>query len=148
MNPGASPPPADAETVGIAPWGAFPRAVERRVPWSFPHDSDDVTGNYRAVEHRGEEDHLPGKFCDFDGNVLNLPVRDRQDEYLEWVVRRNSEGKLTKAIFVAEGYDYYAALFAHDEQRVVEMYQEFTGVSQLSADDLPLNKPLSLFETN
>jgi hypothetical protein len=136
VDPVDSPPPQDAETIGIAPWGAFPRAVERRSPWPFPHDPDDVEGNYRAVEHLGDEDHRSGDFRDFDGNPLNLPVRDRQDEYLEWVVRRNSEGKITKAIFVAEGYDYYAALFDHDEQRVVEMYKEFTGVSRLTADDL------------
>jgi hypothetical protein len=136
VDPVASPPPEDAETIGIAPWGGFPRAVERQAPWPFPSDPDDVTGNHRAVEHLGEEDHYDGEFRDFDGNRLDLPVRDRQDEYLEWVVRRNSEGKITKAIFVAEGYDYYAALFNYDEQRVVEMYQQFTGVTQLSADDL------------
>ena len=136
VDPVVSPPPDDAKTVGIAPWGAFPRAVERRGPWQFPHDPDDVTGNYRAVEHLGDEDHQPGEFRDVDGNRLELPVRDRQDEYCEWVVRRNSEGKITKAIFVAEGYDYYSTLFEHDEQQVVAMYQRYTGVTNLSADDL------------
>lgn len=136
VDPVVSPPPDGAETVAIAPWGAFPRAVERRAPWPFPHDPDDVNGNYRAVEHLGDEDHRAGEFRDVDGNLLNLPVRDRQDEYLEWVVRRNSEGKITKAIFVAEGYDYYSTLFKHDEERVVEMYKDYTGVNQLTADDL------------
>jgi hypothetical protein len=136
VDPVASPPPANAETVGIAPWGGFPRAVERRAPWSFPQDPDDVTGIFRAVEHHGEGDHAPGEFRDFDGTRLDLPVRDRQDEYVEWVVRRDSTGKITKAIFVAEGYDYYDALFDHDEQLVASMYREFTGVSQITADDL------------
>lgn len=147
-NPIANEPPPSAETVGISPWGAFPRAVERKAPWSLPHDPDDVTGNYRAVEHRGEEDHRAGTFRDFEGNTLSLRVRDRQDEYLEWVVRRNSDGKIRQAIFVAEGYDYYSALFDHDEQRVVEMYREFTSVSSITADGLRAAKGIKRYFLN
>jgi hypothetical protein len=136
VNPVRIPPPAGAETINIVPWSAFPRAVERRAPWQLPPDENDVTGIYRASEHLGEEDHRPGQFSDFDGNPLRLPVRHRQDEYCEWVVRKNPEGKITKAIFVAEGYDYFSTLFRHDEQRVVELYRDFTELNHLTADDL------------
>ena len=86
VDPVMDPPPSAAVTTAIAPWGGFPRAVKRGAPWTeLPHDVDDPTGVYRAVEHLGEEDHRPGVFIDKDDNILHLPVRDRQDEYLELI---------------------------------------------------------------
>lgn len=124
------------ETLNIAPWGAFPRAVQRRAPWNeFDADEADPDGSYRASEVLGEEDHRSGVFVDGDGNRLRLPARHRQDEYLEWVGRRTN-GKLTKAIFVAEGYDYYDALFEHDEAQAVDLYRELTEDAAIQADDL------------
>ncbi|HEU0134268.1 MAG TPA: hypothetical protein VFR28_05555 [Allosphingosinicella sp.] len=135
-NPALSPPPAEAQTVAIAPWGAFPKAVDREAPYDLPDDPVDPDGSLRAAEHRGSEDLGNRQLQDRNGNPLDLPVRDRQDEYCEWAVRRNSEGKMTKAIFVAEGYDYFDALFSHDERAVVDLYREFTENASLTADDL------------
>lgn len=136
VNPLITPPPMSGEILPIAPWNAFPRAVERRAPWPFPHDPDDINGKYRAAEDLGTEDYGKGIFKDLDGNALQMPSRHRQDEYLEWVMRRNNEGKIIKAIFVAEGYDYYTKLFEKDTPLVVDMYKDFTGVNQITADDL------------
>ena len=136
-DPTKSPPPASAATVPIQAWNAFPRAVVRRAPWNeFPPEEGDLDGSYRAAEVHGDEDHRPGTFVDSDGNALVLPVRHRQDEYLEWTARRNGEGKIIKLSFVAEGYDYFSELFEHNEKTVVELYREFTGVSSIVADDL------------
>jgi hypothetical protein len=96
----------------------------------------DPDGNYRAVEHLGEEDHPAGVFVDRHNRVLHLPVRDRQDEYLEWSARRDEQGRITKITFVAEGYDYFSELFAHDEGRALELYKDFTGLPDLKVDDL------------
>jgi hypothetical protein len=137
VNPVADVVPTGAATGPINSWGGFPRAVLRGAPWTeFPQSSDDPTGVYRAVEHLGDEDHAPGKFLDENGNVLVLPVRDRQDEYLEWAIRQNADGKIIKITFVAEGYDYFSELFDKDEERVVDLYEEFTGVANITADDL------------
>lgn len=136
VNPVVTQPDPAAETLAIAPWGGFPRAVERRAPWNFPTDPDDLTGIFRAVEETGAEDVGEATFFDSEGKVLELPVRHRQDEYLEWAVRRNQQGKITSIIFVAEGYDYFSALFRHDEQLVTEIYRDFTGVNSIVADDL------------
>lgn len=137
VDPTKSAPPSEAVTVPIQAWTGFPRAVVRRGPWTefAPVDGDD-DGTKRAVEHLGDEDHRPGQFVDRHGNVLDFPVRDRQDEYLEWVARRNGEGKITKITFVAEGYDYFGELFKHDEKTVVDLYRDFTGVLGINADDL------------
>jgi hypothetical protein len=137
VDPTKSPPPADANTVPIQAWNGFPRAVVRAGPWKeFPPVEGDIDGNHRAVEHLGDEDHRPGKFVDRHGNVLDLPARDRQDEYLEWVAKRNNDGKIVKLTFVAEGYDYFSELFEHDEKTAVQLYRDLTGVSSITADDL------------
>jgi len=136
VNPVDFNPPETADVVNIAPWGGFPRAVDKKAPWPFPNDPGDINGSYRAVEHQGQEDIGDDILKDDNGKLLNLPVRDRQDEYLEWVVRRNPEGKIIKAIFVAEGYDYYSSLFKYDEQAVVDLYRKFTGVTSIVANDL------------
>lgn len=129
--------PNDAETIPVQAWSGFPRAVKRRVPWKdLPHAADDPDGIYRAVEHLGDEDFQPGVFVDQHDRVLHLPVRDRQDEYLEWAAVRNDDNEITKLTFVAEGYDYYSELFDSDEQRVLDLYKEATGLSSLKVDDL------------
>ena len=141
VNPAVTPPPQDATTTAIAPWGGFPRAVVRRAPWTeYPQNPDDPSGIFRAVEHLGDEDHRPGLFVDQDNTVLDLPVRDRQDEYLEWAVRCNPDGQITKIIFVAEGYDYFTELFDKDERRVLEIYKDFTENTSLQVDDLRAKK--------
>lgn len=126
-----------AETIAIRAWGAFPRAVVRRGPWNeFKPTQVDPTGIYHAVEHLGDEDFGAGTFIDSRDSVLHLPVRDRQDEYVEWHADRDSTGNIIKLSFVAEGYDYFAKLFEHDEQRVVEIYKELIGESAIKADQL------------
>ncbi|SXF12081.1 Uncharacterised protein [Klebsiella variicola] len=137
VNPSVTPIPIGAETIAVQAWSGFPRAVVRSAPWdNLPHSDTDPDGRYRAVEHLGDEDHQPGVFVDQYDRILHLPVRDRQDEYLEWAAVRNSDHKITKLTFVAEGYDYYSALFENDEQRVLDLYKDATGLSALKVDDL------------
>lgn len=141
IDPVATPPETDGETVAVSPWGAFPRAVRRRGPWTeFPPVDGDREGIHRAAEDLGEEDHPEGVFVDGENKVLHLPVRHRQDEYLEWVARRSKEGKINKVAFVAEGYDYYATLFKYDEGRALDLYRDFTGDNSIRVDDLRARK--------
>lgn len=138
VHPGREAIPATAKTIPIQPWGAFPRAVDRQAPWStdFPPVQGDADGTLRAVEDLGDHDHRRGHFEDSDGKILQLPVRHRQDEYLEWSAERDAQGNLTRITFVAEGYDYFSALYDADEKAVVDLYREFTGIKGLNADDL------------
>lgn len=126
-----------AQTVAVRAWGGFPRAVVRAAPWTnFAPTTVDPTGIYRAVEHLGDEDFRAGTFIDAQDRVLHLPVRDRQDEYLEWHAVRDAAGKIVKLTFVAEGYDYYSRLFEVDEQRVVDLYKDAIGDSSITTDQL------------
>ena len=134
VDPTVEEPPADADVLNIQAWSGFPRAVERR-DWSeiaSQFDPVDPDGRYRAVEGVGDEDHRPGVFTDFFGTQLSLPVRHRQDEYLEWEVAQDGRS----VAFVSEGYDYYSALFAEDERAVVDLYREYTGNESIMPDDL------------
>lgn len=137
VDPTVDPPPPGAETLPISAWGAFPHAVAVRAPWAeFPTDDSDPDGRHRAVEHLGDEDHGDGVFVDGQGRMLDLPVRDRQDEYLEWSATRDSAGRITRLTFVAEGYDYFAALFAEDEVGTAKLFGDLTGLSNLTPDHL------------
>lgn len=136
-NPVEEKVPASAETMAVRAWGGFPRAVVRRGPWNeFAPTETDPNGIYRAVQHLGDEDFAPGIFVDAQNRVLHLPVRDRQDEYLEWNIKQDSDGKISKITFVAEGYDYFSKLFERDEKKVVEIYKDFLGNKSIDADSL------------
>jgi hypothetical protein len=132
VDPTVTAPPNNAETIPVPAWPGFPLAVTRQ-KWpniTLNPDIDDPDGYYRAVEHFGHEDI--GGLLDRFGNPLSYPVRDRQDEYLEWAVAPDRR----KITFVAEGYDYYSALFRDNEQAVVDIYKEFTQNNTITADDL------------
>lgn len=149
VDPTVTEVPKDAQTVPVQAWGGFPRAVKRRGPWTeFAPQDDDPDGNYRAVEHLGDEDHHPGVFKDAHGHVLHLPVRDRQDEYLEWAAVRNAQNKITKLTFVAEGYDYYSTLFKTDAERVRQLYEDATGLKSLKVDDLRAKDGIYRYRTD
>jgi hypothetical protein len=64
--------------------------------------------------------------------------RDVQDEYCEWRVIKNADGKITKITFVTETPEYWEQLWAVDPGRVVELYRELVGdpsVSQAELED-------------
>lgn len=141
VDPVVSPPPPNATTTPISAWGAFPQRVERLTPWaSLAPLPDDPDGRWRAADHHGLEDYQdPPTFIDQHGQPLEstlLETRDRQDEYLEWTVRRDADGKMIRAIFVAEGYDYFAALFDSQPETVVDLYRELAEDNSITIDDL------------
>ncbi|MGC6329003.1 hypothetical protein [Rhizorhabdus sp. FW153] len=135
-HPLYQPVPPNAETVALKPWSGFPRFVDRHAPWPLPPIPHDLDGSLRTVEDLGDHDYAPGRFVDGDGDPVDLPVRHRQNEYLEWAARRGADGRLSSITFVAEGHDYFSALFDADERAVVELYQRFTGVPGITADAL------------
>ena len=62
-----------------------------------------------------------------------------QDEYCEWVAKRNSAGKITEVIFTSEPPEYYDFLFFHSnesQELLVQLYRRITGVNSISISDL------------
>ena len=133
--------PDGAETLSTAQWFGFPQSVERR-DWpdiTQVQNIDDPQGFYRAVEDLGNEDIGNARIYDRQGHLYELPVRHRQDEYLEWQVSANQR----EITFVSEGYDYFSALFDADEDAVVSLYRKFLRTDAVTADDL--RAPQGLF---
>ncbi|WP_354637440.1 hypothetical protein [Kitasatospora camelliae] len=53
--------------------------------------------------------------------------RDVQDEYCEWSVTRNPEGKITQVTFTCEGPEYWSLLGQADPDAVLRLYREFVS---------------------
>lgn len=61
--------------------------------------------------------------------------RDTQDEYCEWSIRRNAEGKMVRIVFCNEGPEYFRFLGDHQPDTLLRLYQEHNpGVGIESAD--------------
>ncbi|GAB1542867.1 hypothetical protein NUACC21_55410 [Scytonema sp. NUACC21] len=63
--------------------------------------------------------------------------RGWQDEYCEWSVTRNSEGKITKVMFTCENREYWYALWDVEPAVVLRLYQELVE-PQVQLEDLYL----------
>ena len=62
-----------------------------------------------------------------------------QDEYCEWVVKRNTQNKITSVVFTSEPPEYYDFLFYHSADSrnlLVQLYREITGVASIQLEDL------------
>lgn len=58
-----------------------------------------------------------------------------QDEYCEWHVTKNSEGKITKVEFTSEGPEYWSFLAEHDPDALLALYHQFVDPA-VRLDDL------------
>ena len=62
-----------------------------------------------------------------------------QDEYCEWVVKRNSQNKITSVLFTSEPPEYYDFLFNQSDASrdlLVKLYREITGSISVQLSDL------------
>lgn len=50
--------------------------------------------------------------------------RDLHEEYCEWEVARNPEGKVVRVTFTCETEDYYNFLFDHDQALLLQLYHQ------------------------
>jgi hypothetical protein len=60
--------------------------------------------------------------------------RNRQFEYCEWVVARDSRGKITRVTFTSETVEYWQSLWETDEERVLALYRRLVSPSVPMAD--------------
>jgi hypothetical protein len=57
-----------------------------------------------------------------------------QDEYCEWYVERDGNGKIIRVTFTSEGPEYWDFLAANFPQKLVELYQELIDPAVVLAD--------------
>lgn len=102
-------------------WTAFPNRiliqytnVGQRTQWQYADEGPPASDNYRPFGPRGW-----------------------QDEYCEWSVTHNAEGKITRVMFTCENREYWYTLWDIDPNVVLRLYQELVG-SQVKLEDLYL----------
>jgi hypothetical protein len=62
-------------------------------------------------------------------------AREHQDEYCEWSVERNGDGKITRVTFTSEVREYWELTAERDPDLLLSLYHEFVDPST-SIDDL------------
>jgi len=97
-------------------------AGEKGLTWmGFPRD----------VFLPGRRDDKPAAYELADSDPA---LRDPQNEYFEWRVDRDSDGKITKVTFVTEFRQYYVELWEVDRDAVVKIYRDLVSPSVQEAD--------------
>ncbi len=152
-------------------WGAFPNRLNqffgeasalpenpyrlgRKAVWELA-DSGSFTDN---AQKKHPFPQVPRKFCpqaDWKGPLQEMgPFGPRgwQDEYCEWSVTRNSNGKIKRVDFTCENPEYWYSLWRIDPRRVAELIQEILNFGlpegspdavKVTVEDLQLRDPIT-----
>jgi hypothetical protein len=119
FNPRTTNVPEGAPTVPIF-WTTYPN----RVRYTFPQ-----AGRRKLWEYA--DNGTP------DPNYYPTGPRGWQDEYAEWSVTRNAEGKITKVSFTSETREYWYALWDVSPNAVLRLYKQLIS-EQVKLEDLYL----------
>jgi len=142
------PPVAIDAAVAAPEWSGLPRTMKRRV-------QGDVVEAARLLEEpiaMGEVDpvaaiRLTSEFREVQsGQVVIGPKYRPQDEYLEWVTRRDAAGRITEVVFTAEGPEYWQCI-ALDPELLVKLYREIIS-SSVNVNDLYFDRDVCYFNGN
>jgi hypothetical protein len=119
-NPLTTDIPTDAKGAAIQ-WTAFPN----RILITYPNIGQNTQWKYADEGPPTVDNYGPGG------------QRGWQDEYAEWSVTRNAEGKIIKVMFTCENREYWYTLWEADPNVVLRHYQQLVG-SQVKLEDLYL----------
>jgi hypothetical protein len=142
-------PPATVDSTPATPeWTGLPRTMKRRF-------RGDVVKASQFVEEpisMGQNDPLYSQpittaFMDIrTGEILQGQKYRPQDEYLEWVTRRDIEGNITEVIFTAEGPEYWDFI-SFDPDLLLALYRELVS-PQVRLEDLYFDRDVSYMNGN
>ena len=92
----------------------------------LPLSNGDITWNGFPKKFSSTGPGHPTRFA--DAEQLPQPgVARKQDEYLEWHVNRNEQGKILSVDFTCEAWDYFDFLGENSKNKVVELYRKFVS---------------------
>ena len=136
FNP-LQPPSAEQPATAAPEWTGLPRTIKRLIPGSIANAA-------QAVENAipmGGPDPMQGQFTPpfFDaatGSRFVGPAYRPQDEYLEWVTRRDPDGTISEILFTCEGPEYWEKGVALDQKLLVDLYRELSGDNEITIQDL------------
>jgi hypothetical protein len=66
--------------------------------------------------------------------------RDKQDEYCEWAVKRNAQGKIERVTFTCEVPEYWELLAKDDPDKLLALYRELASPDVQLADLVDASK--------
>lgn len=133
-NPLVTDTPAGAVNAPIT-WGAFPG----RIPALYPNNGGDWV--QWADQGVPSADPMTIDLCS-QQTITPTPYtptgpRGWQDEYCEWSVTRNPQGKITSIMFSCENPEYWLTLWQTDPNKVLELYCQLVNPA-IKLDDLCL----------
>lgn len=139
FNPLNTPVPQGATVANIT-WGAFPG----RIGYYFPQLSEQDQLSLADTGYQTNKQTFPPitqNPC--TSQAENLPYgpygpRGWQDEYCEWSVTRNAQGKIIRVDFTCENPEYWNTLWMIDPNKVLELYRSTLGKPQIQIEDLYL----------
>lgn len=143
-----APPGTIDDAVATPEWTGLPRTMKRRV-------HGDVIEAARLVEEpiaMGEVDpvaavRLTSEFREVEtGQVVTGPKYRPQDEYLEWVTRRDAAGRIAEVVFTAEGPEYWQRI-ALDRNLLIKLYREMISGS-VDVNDLFFDRDVCYLNRN
>lgn len=104
----------DGAPVVVIPWTVFPNRIKFYYPEASRH------------EHWAYADDGPPSSPDPDNYGFSTH-RDWQDEYGEWSVTRNDEGKITRVQFTTESREYWFTLWDVSPEAVLRLYRQLAS---------------------
>jgi hypothetical protein len=124
-------------------WTGLPLAIKRLVPGSIA-EAARLVDNPIAM---GQSDPIFGsrftsRFVDTAGNAFAGPAYRPQDEYLEWVTRRDADNVITEIDFTCEAPEYWDTI-AEDDRLLLAMYQDLLQDTTIALADLKFPKTVS-----
>jgi hypothetical protein len=112
-------------------WTAFPKRILDG--FQATHSRDDILKF--ADEGPPFDPQRPQDAYDPPG------ARGWQDEYCEWAVERNAQGKITKVTFTCENPEYWDTLWFFSPAKVRDLYRKYLGDNTIQVADLSLKDP-------
>ncbi|MCT7952248.1 hypothetical protein NG798_20845 [Ancylothrix sp. C2] len=119
-NPASMPIPSPSEMKNVI-WSAL--------PISFDEQFNNTKEKFTYLDQ-------PQRFNPQDYSSIITRI---QDEYCEWVVKRNSANKITEVLFTSEPPEYYNFMFyssPESRELLVDVYRQITANQSITIDDL------------
>ncbi|WP_440055253.1 hypothetical protein ACSLBF_03690 [Pseudoalteromonas sp. T1lg65] len=160
--------PLSAHIVEPVFWTAFPNRLKlyfsatEKSPYGMTDDQVFHLADFGDVELANYPPQLPPKDSSNDGLPFKIPSktcpymsweesqstwkgydpygpRGWLDEYCEWAVTRNEQGKITKINFTCENPEYWYTLWRVSPQKVAQLYNQLLdNGTTITVDDLQL----------
>lgn len=126
-----------ASTAANVQWSPFPG----RLAFNYPNASQAQLNEMADTGDMNTEGDINDNPCGEGSKVPYFPYGPRgwQDEYCEWAVTRNGDGKITRIDFTCENPEYWNSLWQIDPVKVLELYQTILGKPQITLQDLSLD---------